>query len=421
MTGLADCNNFFVSCERSVDPSLCGKAVVVLSNNDGCVVARSNEAKRLGVRMGQPAFQLRDMIRDRHLIALSGNHLLYRDISLKVHAIFRRFVPDSIDYSVDESFLDLTGIPVDVIPDIGNAMVKACMDELSIPVTIGFAPTKTLAKVYAENAKKGGCPVAVCVNAADALPLLQRLPISDLWGIGRRLAKRLYQNGVYTAADFISRDAAWVRRLLGLQGERSWRELHGQPCIDLDHVLRPIQDSISESRTFPEDVDDPDYLRARIVIYASHCARRLRDMNGVCRSVGVFLRTNPFRPGLPVVRPEGITRLLHPTSLTTEIVEAALAQLDAIYPRGIPFKRAGVWLADITPDSAVAPSLFDEPSSRSAAMKFMKTIDAINDRSHRPAIRLASQIVNPSAHAAHNDGYSTSFQAPRPLGDEPMP
>ncbi|MDE5924154.1 MAG: SOS mutagenesis and repair protein UmuC, partial [Muribaculaceae bacterium] len=146
MTGLADCNNFFVSCERSVNPSLEGKAVVVLSNNDGCVVARSNESKRMGVKMGQPAFELRDIIARGELIALSGNHLLYRDISLKVHSIFKRFVPSAIDYSVDESFLDVDGIPHGVLPSIGEAIHEAGLREMRIPVTIGFSPTKTLAK-----------------------------------------------------------------------------------------------------------------------------------------------------------------------------------------------------------------------------------------------------------------------------------
>lgn len=415
MIGLADCNNFFVSCECSVNPSLCGKPIVVLSNNDGCVVARSNEAKRLGVRMGQPAFQLRDMIECGRLIALSGNHRLYRDISLKAHAIFHRFVPATIDYSVDESFLDLIGIPDDEFLCIGDAMVKACLDELSIPVTIGFAPSKTLAKIYTETAKKEGRAVAICRNAADALPLLRILPIGELWGIGRRLAKRLYQNGVYTVADFINRDPVWVRTLLGLPGERSWRELHGLSCIELEHVARNLQDSISETRTFPEDIDDFDYLRARIVIYASHCARRLRAMNGSCRSVGVFLRTNPFRPGLPSVRPEGVERLPRATSLTTEIVAAAVRQLDAIYRPGIPFKRAGVWLTDIRPDNTIAPTLFDLPDPRhDTTVKVMKIIDAINDRSGDGVIRLAAQLVNDTSHKSHNDGYSTSFQSPRP-------
>ena len=198
MIGLADCNNFFVSCERSINPALDGKPVVVLSNNDGCVVARSNESKRLGVKMGQPAFEIRDMIEKHRIIALSGNHLLYRDISLRVHDIFRRFVPSALDYSVDESFLDVNGIPVDVLPEIGEAIYDACWKEMRIPVTIGFAPTKTLAKIATEVSKKGGQRLGIIYDEADAVKIYDNIPIYDLWGVGRRLTKMLYQNGVYT-------------------------------------------------------------------------------------------------------------------------------------------------------------------------------------------------------------------------------
>ncbi len=309
MIGLADCNNFFVSCERSVNRELEGKPVVVLSNNDGCVVARSNESKRMGVRMGQPAFELRDAIQSGRLIALSGNHLLYREISLRVHDIFRSFVPATIDYSVDEAFLDVKGIPVAHLAAIGEGIYVACWKREHIPVTIGFAPSKTLAKVATELAKKRGHRVSVIRDEAEALSIIDKLPISDLWGIGRRLTRRLYQMGIYTMGDFARRPQAWVRKTLGINGERSWLELHCQPCIELAHVDRELQDSISESRTFPEDVDDYDYIRARVVIYASDCAKKLRAMHGECRSVGVFLRTNPFHPERACCRPEGVVQL----------------------------------------------------------------------------------------------------------------
>ncbi len=411
MTGLADCNNFFVSCERSVNPSLEGKAVVVLSNNDGCVVARSNESKRMGVKMGQPAFELRDIIARGELIALSGNHLLYRDISLKVHAIFKRFVPSAIDYSVDESFLDVDGIPHGVLPSIGEAIHEACLKEMRIPVTIGFASTKTLAKVATELCKKSGRRVGMLASREEIERAIDPIAISELWGIGRRLAKRLYQNGVYTIGDFYRKDMKWVRQLMGVNGERSWLELHGEPCIELEHVGRRLQDSVSESRTFPEDVDDYDYIRARIVIYASDCARKLRAMGGRCGSVGVFLRTNPFRPG-PRLRPEMKVRLDRCISDTPAIVEAAISILDSIFIEGVGFKRAGVWLGDITQDIPEVGSLFDAPDARRESMKrFMKAVDSINGAVSNKKIGLASQIVK--GHRGHNDGYSSTFQAPK--------
>lgn len=414
MTGLVDCNNFFVSCERSVNPALEGKAVVVLSNNDGCAVARSNEAKRMGVKMGQPAFELRDEINSGRLIALSGNHLLYREISLRVHDIFRRYAPHTLDYSVDEAFLDMGGIPHSELPGIGMAIYEACRSEMRIPVTVGFAPTKTLAKLVTETCKKRGEPVGLLEDDEQRWTILESLPIGELWGVGRRLTKRLYESGVYTIADFARRDVGWVRSRLGVTGERSWRELHCEPCIELEHVERLLQDSISETRTFPEDVDDYDYLRARVAIYASDCAKKLRAMRGLCRTVTVMLRTNRFHTEKGYFRPEGAVELERPTSDTNEIVAAATQVLDMIFRPELAYKRAGVILGEITPDVPTTPSLFDEideEKTRHEAerQKLMRVIDRINGHVGHGNLKLASNIVK--GHAGHNDGYSSSFGA----------
>ncbi len=363
--------------------------------------------------MGQPAFELKDLIAGGKLIALSGNHLLYRDISLRVHDIFRRFVPAAVDYSVDESFLDVTGIPDESLISIGEAIYTTCWDEMHIPVTIGFAPTKTLAKIATEVCKKNGVKVGMLKTEAEIYPVLDSLPISELWGIGRRLSKKLYQSGVYSIGDFARRDRIWVKKKLGINGERSWLELHGSPCIELSHVDRSLQDSVSESRTFPEDVDDYDYIRARIVIYASDCAKKLRSMHGRCKSVGVFLRTNPFNPPAFPVKPEGALHVEKGIYDTQTIVSLALEILDSIYPPGIPFKRAGVWLGEIEPDVPEVGSLFaQEDVKTSASMKkFMEAVDKINGRVGNKALSLAAQIVK--GHRGHNDGYSSSFQAPK--------
>lgn len=412
MTGLADCNNFFVSCERSVNPALVGKAVVVLSNNDGCVVARSNEAKKLGIRMGQPAFEIRGLIEKCQVIALSGNHLLYRDISLRVHDLFKEYVPGAIDYSVDESFLDVSGIPTDQLTAIGMAIHRACIKRIKIPVTIGFAPTKTLAKIVTEVSKKSGNPVGIFKSAEDARPVLDKFGVGEIWGVGRRLAKRLYQSGVYTIGDFVDRDVRWVRQKMGVNGEKSWRELHGEPCITLDHVDRSLQDSISETRTFPEDIDDYDYIRARIVIYASDCAKKLRSMQGLCQGVGVFMRGNPFHADKAMLRPTAFLQLDSPTSLTTVITSVAVNLLDSIFMPGVAFKRAGVWLTDIVPDQAETGSIFRPADKKElAARKLMKVIDGINREVGKSSLGLASQIIK--LQRGHNDGYSSSFQAPK--------
>lgn len=413
MIGLADCNNFFVSCERTLNPDLEGRAVVVLSNNDGCVVARSNEAKRAGIKMGQPAFQIKERIQSGEIIAISGNHLLYRDISLKVHDIFRRYAPRTLDYSVDEAFLLMDGIPAESLRDIGEAIWDSCWKELHIPVTIGFAPSKTLAKIVSESCKKRGRRVGVLTEADKALPVMRNMSIGDLWGIGRRLSKRLYQCGVYTIADFAARDVAWVRSKLGINGERSWRELHGQSCIELSHVEQDLQDSISESRTFPEDITDYDWIRARIAIYAADCCKKLRRMGGVCRSVGVMLETNRFHTERGLARPQGSARLDSPSSDTVVICRIAIDLLNHIYLGDVAFKRAGVWLGDITPAAGDVPSLFDSQenvSEKSNMNRLMKAVDNINVGPGMPMLKLASQITQ--GHPGHNDGYSSSFQAP---------
>lgn len=416
MVGLADCNNFFVSCERTLNPQLENRAVVVLSNNDGCVVARSNEAKRAGIKMGQPAFQIKDRIQSGEIIAISGNHLLYRDISIKVHDIFRKYAPKTLDYSVDEAFLLMDGIPVENLRLIGESIYSECWQRLHIPVTIGFAPSKTLAKIVSESCKKKGKPVGVLRNADDAWPVMRKMSIADLWGIGRRLSKRLYSCGVYSIADFAEKEVSWVRSMLGINGERSWRELHGEHCIELSHVETTLQDSVSESRTFPEDVDDYDYIRARIAIYAADCCKKLRKMGGECSLLGITLETNRFHTERGVSRPQGCVRFDTPTSDTVVVCNAAIHLLDNIFPHGMAFKRAGVWLGEIVAARGVTPSLF-EPESVTAAKinrsHLMKAIDNINFGPGMPILKLASQIT--PGHPGHNDGYSSSFQAPKPV------
>ncbi len=414
MVGLADCNNFFVSCERTLNPALENRPVVVLSNNDGCVVARSNEAKRAGVKMGQPAFQIKDRIQSGEIIAISGNHLLYRDISLRIHDIFRRYAPKTLDYSVDEAFLIMDGIPSSSLREIGEAISRNCWDELHIPVTIGFAPSKTLAKIVSESCKKRGHRVGVLLVADAARPVIEKMSISELWGIGRRLSKRLYSAGIYTIADFADRDLAWIRSVLGINGERSWREVHGEDCIELSHVETTMQDSISESRTFPEDVVDYDWIRARVAIYAADCCRKLRAMRGECKTLGVWLETNRFHTDRALSHPQGAVHFDFHTNDTVAVCRAAIDVLDSIFIPDVPFKRAGVWMTDIVPSESVMPSLFDTQEflhTRNLRRHLMKTVDRINLTPGAPVIKLASQITQ--GHPGHNDGYSSSFQAPK--------
>lgn len=413
MLGLVDCNNFFVSCERTLDRSLEGRAVVVLSNNDGCVVARSNEAKQLGIKMGQPAFEIRDLIVHGDVVALSGNHLLYRDISLRIHEIFRRYAPRTIDYSVDEAFLDMEGIPDDVLEEIGLEICKRCWAEEHIPVTVGFAPSKTLTKIATEVGKKSSRRVVTLFDEQERKQIMDRLPIRELWGIGRRLAKRLYMDGIYTIGAFYDREIMWVRSKLGINGERSWRELHGQPCIELSHLDRKVQDSISETRTFATDISDFDYLRSRIAIFCSHVARRLRAMNAECGEICVFLSSNRFHTERGYHSPAAGATFATATSNTADITAAGISLLERIYDPRYAYKRAGVTLNRIHPAMMSAPSLFDdiegERQAKEKANKLMQAIDRLNPGVGERVIRLATELNIP--HIGHNDGYSSSFGA----------
>lgn len=410
MIGLADCNNFFVSCERSVHPELNGKAVVVMSNNDGCIVARSNEAKRMGIKMGQPVFEVRDLVRSGKLTAISGHHLLYKEISVKVHEIMRRYAPQTIDYSVDEAFLLMDGIPTEVLPEIGENIVATCLREVGIPVTVGFAPTKTLAKVITEKSKKGGVAVGLLCGEREIAEALATFPIHDLWGVGRRLAKRMYLDGIHTAADFAARERARVQSAYGINGVRSWLELHGTPAIELSHVGRALQDSISESRTFPFDVDDYDYLRARIAMYTDHCSRRLRRMHGLCRELTVMLSSNRFHTENGYHSQQLTVVFDNPVCDTPTLVGAAIAVLERLYDPDIRYKRGGVLLTEIIPGEYHTPSIFDDrDAARQARMrKLSQVIDRINAGDGAPVIPLAAEIAK--EHPGHNDGYSSTFQ-----------
>lgn len=399
MKALVDCDNFFVSCERTVQPHLIGKAVVVLSNNDGCVVARSREAKALGVKAGTPAFQLEDLINSRRLIAISGHHSLYRDISIRIHDIFRKYVPAAIDYSVDESFLDLDGIPLRHLMPIGVAMREECLKSTGIPVTIGFAPSKALAKVCVKRHKNSPQHIGVLHEESEIRQLLSEMPVQEVWGIGRRLARCLYYNGIYTALQFTMMHREGVRKLLGIDGVRLWLELRGTDCIDLSNHNPDIQKSISETRTFATELSALSDLRAKISLFICDCAQRLRAMKGRCREIAVFLRTNPFHPERGEYYPSASLVLPYPVSDTQRLMQAARRCLDTIFRHGILYKRAGVVCSRIERDAPLQPTLFSAAPDRRPDT-LMQAIDRINTGIGRSLVRPAASIIPHDRHSA---------------------
>ena len=255
MIGLVDCNNFFVSCERSIDRSLEGKAVVVMSNNDGCAIARSNEAKALGIKMGQPMFELRNLINSNQLIAISANHLLYHEISAIVHDIFHKYSPNVIDYSIDEAFLDMTGIPDIALYEIGRNIYDECRLKTGIPITIGFSFTKTLAKVATDLGKKHNKHIILLSDKKEINDILSKTNIGDIWGIGRKLTKRLYFSGIMSAKDFISKDINWINKEFGINATFLIDHAWGKEPTTIADIKRykPKSNSLSNHQILFED------------------------------------------------------------------------------------------------------------------------------------------------------------------------
>lgn len=392
MIGLIDCNNFFVSCERSIDKSLEGKAVVVMSNNDGCAIARSNEAKTLGVKMGQPMFELRSLINSNQLIAIPAHHLLYHEISTIVHDIFHKYSPNVIDYSIDEAFLDMTGIPDNALHEIGNSIYNECLSKAGIPVTIGFSFTKTLAKVATGIGKKNYRNIVLLSDKNEIDDILSRTNIGDIWGIGRRLTKRLYFLGIISAKDFISKDINWINKEFGINGVRTYNELKFIPSIDLDKYNRNIQSTISETRTFATDTNDLNFIQSQITLFASNCAKRLRRMHANCSSMIIFLATNPYRYHNKTISPNIQMRFKSPTNSSPILLKTAIDGLMQIYSSSVAYKRAGIILSDIVPDNSKQLSLFDQENEDLNKSALMETIDKINQANSKSSLRLASEI-----------------------------
>ena len=390
MYALVDCNNFFVSCERVFRPQLEGRPVVVLSNNDGCVVARSNESKALGIKMGTPFYQVRHLIEDKGLVACSSNYALYGDLSNRVMSILADTVPKIEIYSIDEAFLHLDGISLDRMPGMCRELVKKIRRWVGVPVSIGVAPTKTLAKAASHFAKTYKGYKGVCMIDTDEkrLKALELTPIEDVWGIGRRFAPKLREKGIRTALDYAGRPREWVDSNFNVNALRTWEELNGRKCIDEDTHER--RQSICTSRSFADMLTDPQELSLRISDFAAVCARKLRDEGSVASEVTSFMYTNRFREDLNQYFPSATIRLEMPASSTHEIVGAALKAFRTIYREGYKYKKAGVIVSAISAADAIQPVLFDPGEElRKKQDRISSIIDSVN--SSGSLLRLAAQ------------------------------
>lgn len=390
---LVDCNNFYVSCERLFQPGLEGKPVVVLSNNDGCVVSRSQEVKDLGVKMGAPWFQLKEIARQHGIIAFSSNYTLYADLSNRVMSLLSRFSPDQEVYSIDESFLDLTGI-LTPHADYGQQMRGAIRQCTGIPVCVGIAPSKTLSKLANHVAKKQPGYRGVC-NFND-LPereldaLLAGIAASEVWGIGRRLTEKLRDMNIHTALDLKRAPPKQIRAGFGVVVERTVAELNGNACLTLEDVTPPRQQIIC-SRSFGTPISSLTDLEQAVIAYASRAAEKLRRQHSVAGGIQVFIRTNPHKAREPQHQQAVLMPLPAPTDDTRLLCHAALCGLRQIHQCGYRYQKAGVMLTEIIPSAARPRSLFEDAAAQHRSQALMSALDLINRRMGSSTVQLLGE------------------------------
>lgn len=393
MIGLVDCNNFYVSCERVFQPRLEGVPVGVLSNNDGCVIARSGELKALGVAMGTPAFELQPLLRQQRIELLSSNYELYGDMSARVQAVLEEFAPRVEPYSIDEMFVHFDGFTPGQLLAHCRDLHHKVRRFTGIPVSVGVAPTRTLAKLANRAAKKIPAYGGVCVlepGSTETAGLLQRTELGDVWGVGRRLVERLALLEIRSAWDLAQADSRRIRRRFSVTLERTALELSGTPCIEMNDPGEARQ-RIMTSRSFGRLTDDRGEIQAAIRQHAQRGAEKLREQGSQARAVYVFLKTNPHRHDLPQYAPGAIVELARPSDDSREILHAAGRALATIYRPRYRFMKAGVMLIDLVDANRRQLSLLDTPQSQAElerSERLMATLDALNRRMGRDTVRL---------------------------------
>ncbi len=388
MYALVDCNNFYASCERVFNPSLIGKPVVVLSNNDGCVIARSNEAKSIGITMGQPAFQIKELIKKFDVRVFSTNFALYGDMSQRVMNILSEFVPDIEIYSIDEAFLSLKGFDLYNIRDYGMNIREKVTRSTGIPVSIGIASTKTLAKVANHYAKKVPSHNGVfIIDNNNITESLSTFPVGDVWGIGRQYNKMLAKYGINSALDFVNASPQWIRKTMSVVGLRTQEELRGNECYGMELTI-PAKKTICTARSFGQMLTEYQPVAEAVANFASRCALKLRKQRSCANILMVFIHTNRHREDLPQYARNRVLKLPSATSSTFEIVEYALLAVKSIFREGFQYKKAGVIVSGIVPENAVQNCLFDHVDRKKHSLLLTK-VDEINERYGRDTVKLA--------------------------------
>jgi len=394
---LVDCNNFYVSCERMFNPRLEGRPVVVLSNNDGCAVARSNEVKALGIKMGEPWFKMEKIARQHGIIAYSSNYSLYGDLSARVMSILSTFSPNQEIYSIDECFLDLDGFDPQTLMAYGQKIRQAVKRNVGIPVCVGIADTKTLAKLANHCAKKGFagsdgvCDFGV-LNETQRRTLFASISVGEVWGVGSRINARLSDMNINTVEDLRTANYEMVRSQFSIVLERTVQELNGVPCIELEDAGTPRQ-QIMVSRSFGSMVTDLPGLSESVSYFTTKAAEKLRQDGSVAASLCVYVRTNPFKADDLQYQRSIIVPLIQPSDNTAKLVNAALMGLKTIFRSGYRYKKSGVLLMGLQAKVKVQATLFDDPVEQAKSDSRMRVMDEINQKMGQGSVTIAASGI----------------------------
>lgn len=412
---LIDCNNFFVSCLRLFQPNLENQPVVALSSNDGCVVARSNEAKALGIPMGAPVFKWRQFFKNNHVVQVSGNFELYGDISKRIINLLATITPHLEIYSIDESFLDLSELKIEDYTIWGREVRKLIQQHIGIPVAVGIAPTKTLAKLASKHAKKNLQLDNVLnlenISKYNLEQYLKQTPVQDVWGIGRKLAIRLYAEGINSAKDLAAIRPQYAQSLMGINGRQTATELNGISCYPLQKCSKPAK-SITSTRTFGEDTNQFYVIESALTALITNASQRLRTNNQLARQLGFFIATNRFRPGY--INHTAKINLNRPTNDSGQLIKTILQLAYPKFSSKHQYHRAGIWLSDLVSQNNLQFNLFDKLNYKihTDELSRMQAVDSLNKRYGKHTVYYAGEDLGNAwqpKHCLKTPHYTTSW------------
>ena len=388
---LVDCNSFYVSCERLFNPKIRRKPVVVLSNNDGCIISRSNEAKALGIKMGEPYFKAKDIIVRNKVEVFSSNYSLYGDLSRRVMRTLKRFNAEIEVYSIDEAFMDLSNFPDNEVEKIGKEIRETVLQWTGIPTSIGIAKTKTLSKVANHIAKKKQSGVTSLIGIDNLDPILEKVEINDVWGVGRQLTKFYQKNGIYNAKQLKNKSNTWIKKSSNVLGSRTAMELRGIPCINLE-TTQSKRKSCVVSRSFGKRIEKFQELKEAVANYCLNASEKIRSESLVAKAITVFVRTSPFQRNFSYYSNAKTIDFPIATNNSIEIVKTAVSILEKIFKNGYQYQKAGVMLAGLRNDDGRKNLFSSEKDEKIKSL--MQSIDNTNYRYGRSTLSLASAGVH---------------------------